>query len=413
MKNKLDYESFDALYKKAKQDFPTIVELSTDRIQKIQIQIEEKLIPSKTKRYLFAISFATILVTWGLFYLFRVDYASDTIILYLKENLDKIQPSKVYEATILLFAFGAALITYVFIMPLTFRIKAIPMMSTFSNVKRKESPFINFSIIAAYLIVGAILSLFYLHFPKLTVVVLSICKIYIVIPLFFLGAFLFFTLLSLLIRKLNKPTLLKVAENKRAFICIIILNLLKTFKQYESCYILSDEDSRFIIRNFYRVSQSIKNYSSGILNTLGIVEPVLELDKAANGFNELIIDFLATPTSHVNKIEEKLIEYLNIFLSGSLLDLPKSDLVIEIPREPKKLKFYHYMYLVSFLAIPIVVVIVITSFFNVKITDYNQTLLKIIYLIWVVIGVIYSPIISNTENKEFVKDILKSILGKG
>ena len=109
--------------------------------------------------------------------------------------------------------------------------------------------------------------------------------------------------------------------------------------------------------------------------------------------------------------KQQLVEYSNIFLNGNLSALPKSDIIIEEHAE-NKAKFLHYILLGVYLTLPILIVVILKPVFNITIDDYAQSLLKILYIIWAFMGIFSNPFIINNDNKEIIRDIIKTITGK-
>jgi hypothetical protein len=113
----------------------------------------------------------------------------------------------------------------------------------------------------------------------------------------------------------------------------------------------------------------------------------------------------------MNLVKKQLMDYTNLFLKGDLSLLPKADLAIP-ENNKKKAKLFHYILLGIYLTLPIIVIVLLKSVFKIEIDEYAQSLLKILYIIWAFIGIFSNPFILNNDNKEIIRDIIKTITGK-
>ena len=82
-------------------------------------------------------------------------------------------------------------------------------------------------------------------------------------------------------------------------------------------------------------------------------------------------------------------------------------------QDVKKAKFIHYFILGLYLTLPIIVILILKLIFNISLDDYIQSLVKILYVFWACIGIFSNPFVLNNESKELLKDIIKTLVGKG
>lgn len=101
-------------------------------------------------------------------------------------------------------------------------------------------------------------------------------------------------------------------------------------------------------------------------------------------------------------------------MTGNLKDLPRKEIVENIEsKKPKETSFIlGFIFLLIYLLIPIGAFLIFENYFKVELNELTQSLLKIAYIIWALFGVISNNSILNEDSKNFVKDIIQTILGK-
>jgi len=187
--------------------------------------------------------------------------------------------------------------------------------------------------------------------------------------------------------------------------------LLVTLKDYVNGSFISQKDIIEISDELSYVRRMIRKYPSYVTDYLSDHEIVSDFEKASNQFGILIVDFVKNQETKIDDTKERLVEYLNIFLKGNLSELPKSE-SLPNPIKADKVKLYHYFFFGVYLTLPIFIVVSLKVYVNLTLDDYLQSLLKILYVIWIFVGIISNPRIFSNENKDFMKDLVKSFIGK-
>jgi len=409
--------SFSELYKEVKDLYPNITDLTNLEIENIQNQSDKDYVTNKTNLYLTAVIAATVFFIIAPFFLTKLNSSLSIITNYMMSNKGSYSEELIQTCN---FSFGSSALAIIFyislfpyILKFSFFSKYSPM--TFETVNRSQSNFVLLSFVGAYIAIGLIGLLLYLNVDRLATFIAENYKYYILIPLSFITILILLFAVTLIIMfPANKLLHIKNKQtsNKRIDICIKLLKTLKKISKFENFYFLTPQDSIIIMENLRRISSLIKNYPIGF-NTL-LDNSVIENNFLLAGieFDTNIINFISTKDSHCTIIKSSLITYLNIFLSGDLSALPKTEITIN-NEKIKKAKLIHYFLLGLYLTLPIIVIVILKFGFEISLDDYTQSLIKILYIIWASVGIISNPFIINDESKDLLKDIIKTLTGKG
>lgn len=400
------------LYKEVKDSYEKIVDVSENSLDTIQSQAEFDLKKKNTNSYLIAISGATLIFILFPFIISKVYSFLEVITLNVFLISKDIETSTL---TILNFAFGLgsfAIICYLFLFPS----KLFQLGSSsekFGFVNRRQQNFIWTSIFGTYLAIGLVTMLIFLNFESSREIIASYFIYYLLIPFSILTLFLLvFFIVSILFYPLKKPKneIFDFSRNTRYEISYKLLDTLNKLSKVENIYTLDSIDFKSIIDELENINSLVEKFPELFyMNTNSLIN--LEFKKSSYAFQNVICDLMYTKESDLNLVKEKLVSYSNIFLNGDLSTLPKSDLIIE-EALVKKAKLIHYILLGIYLTLPITIVIILKSFFKVEIDNYAQSLLKILYIVWAFIGIFSNPFIINNDNKEMIRDIIKTITGK-
>ena len=200
------------------------------------------------------------------------------------------------------------------------------------------------------------------------------------------------------------------SNNTRYEITYKLLNVLKTLSKVENIYIFPNSDFKSTIRELEEIDLLIYRFPSLFYKSQNsnLTE---EFKKSSYAFQNVIADIMYTQETDLLLVKNKLVDYTNIFINGNLSNLPKSEIINE-ETNGKKAKLIHFILLGVYLTLPIIVIVLLKSVFKIEIDNYAQSLLKILYIIWAFIGIFSNPFILNNDNKEIIRDIIKTITGK-
>ena len=142
-----------------------------------------------------------------------------------------------------------------------------------------------------------------------------------------------------------------------------------------------------------------------------------QMGKAADNFVSVTAMVYFPQPDTLDNLKDRLCFYLNIFLSSQYHDLPREEFTlfkgVSLASQNKPIKkFFIFISLIAYMALPIVAIIIIVGLFKLDIQPFIQSLLTILYIIWAIIGIFsYSDNLS-PDTKEFMMIMVKSIFGK-
>ena len=408
--------NFKDLYNEVKTLYPNVVELTETEVENIQSQSVKDNSIDKTNTYLLAIIAATIFLLIFPFFATRLYTSLSIVTTYLVTNKGTF-PKELIQTLNFSFGIGGfAIISYFFLLPSTARFKKLfKVNSPFDSINRTQSNFLFSSIIGAYITVGLIGLLLYLNLDSTATFIAENFKYYLLIPLFLIAVLLVLIIVTLLIMFPFKKLVdrkSKQTSGKRIDICMKLLKTLKKISPFDNFYFLSPEDSKMIMSNLRGACTLIMDYPKGVVEFLDNSEIEDDFLKAGREFEKNIVYFISTKESHTSTIKSTLVNYLNSFLSGDLSALPKNEIVIQNDKI-KKAKLIHYFLLGLYLTLPIIVILILKLAFKITLDEYMQSLMRILYIIWAFVGIFSNPFVLNTESKDLLKDIIKTLTGKG
>jgi len=407
---------FTGLYTEVKELYPSITELTDSEIKNIQTQFSNNQTIERTNNYIDSVICATILVFIFPF-IFNKIYSSLSIVThYLVTNKSTYSEDMVQTMNYSLGIGSFAILFYFFILPLDGRLGlSIVNRTNLDSVNRKQSNFIWSSFISAYISIGLIGFLVYLNFKSTSEFIAQNFMYYLLIPLIIITVILSLIVIIVIVLLPIKKIIDRKAEQiseKRITICMKIMKILKKISLFENFYFLTTKDCEFVLINLNSISSKIKKYPTAVTVIFDNSEIENNFLKASREFEQNIINLINTNESHAETIKSSLVSYLNIFLSGDLSTLPKTEIPLQNDNV-KKAKFIHYFILGLYLTLPIIVILILKLIFNISLDDYIQSLVKILYVFWACIGIFSNPFVLNNESKELLKDIIKTLVGKG
>jgi len=405
-------KNFKSLFEEVKILYPEISDLSELEIENIQTQADRRKLVNDTNLYLISVIIAIFFFLIFPFFIAKLYFSLDIITDYLVNNKGTYSKELINTFN---FSFGIgafAIVCYFFLLPfITSSKNDLP----FGSVNTKQSNFRFFTIIGTYIVIGLAAFLLYLNSDYASVFIAENFKYYLLVPLFIIAMFLTFILLFSVIgipfigifarRK-------KQNNNKRIEICIKLLITLKKISSFDNFCFLPPSDNKVITSNLYSICSLIKSYPKGISEFIDNNEIETDFLKAGQEFEKNIINFISTNELHSETIKSTLISYLNTFLSGDLSTLPKSENIVK-KNNGQKTKIIHYFLFGLYLILPIIIIFILKLAFKINFDEYMQSLMKILYVIWACVGIFSNPFVLNAESKDLLKDIIKTLIGKG
>lgn len=411
-KKNYDIKTLFSDLKKDYQKLSLIDEKSIDNAQR-EIELENR--KERTKKYLVVVvasSLSIILYPFIFVKLFRILDKTAELVKYIVDLVPE-DNIGVFNFSFILGSFS--ILCYLFLFP-SFRLfgKQYPAKSETYDIDRRQSNYIFMAISGAYIALGLVCFLFMLNSDKIGLFLIDNFKYYLFVPLSILTFFLTLFSSALILIYPFRKTISKnfsYSSNKRLEISLHLLHILERLVKNNNGEYVSNETISVVIRRILIIKGLISNYQNNIIGNNSNSEIEENFKKASNEFGKLEMFLIENQENLIEEFKDKIVDYFNIFYQGKLKELPKSD-IIEEQKEKRTTKTYHYVLLGIYLLLPIVIIVTLNIAFNISIDDYSKSLIRILYIIWAFLGIFSNPFIINAENKDLMKDLIKTLVGK-
>ncbi|PXY01422.1 hypothetical protein DF185_08020 [Marinifilum breve] len=406
---------FDKLYKLITNVYPKVIDLDEDNVKKLSrismLDIEKY----KSRDYLL-LSITISLILGAIPF---VLYESYVLSCFLE---DYFFSNRIFidETQIILISLGFG-IASVFLIKTIFGkndyadyYDGTPKYSSVYKYSRGEKKYRLFIFIVCYILLGILGNIIGLNLEFIREFIEGFSVFYLFLPiailLTFLTAAVIIFVVNIPIEKLA-PSKYSYSSNIRIEIIYHLLIVLENIENINKDSFLDHGDVINLSDKLLIISGLIRDYPEKLNENIIDNNLSHDFDKTANHFWSITVDFIKNQESNMDSLIKHLINYLNVFLKGNLSDLPKSE---SAPNKigVKSVKYYHYIFLALYLTLPILVVVSLKLYTNVKIDDYIQSLLTVLYVIWAFVGIFSNPIIFTSENKDLMKDVIKTLIGK-
>jgi hypothetical protein len=199
--------------------------------------------------------------------------------------------------------------------------------------------------------------------------------------------------------------------NGRLDISYRILILLESLSRIKTRHGTSASQMLAMITQVMEISKRIHAYPE-VLNRFPGTEHLKEhYCLAAIAFEEQILQILGSPGLNSVGLQQSLVFYFNTIISGQLEDLPKASKV-PVGYFSKKPSRFRYVFIAVYLLIPIAVVFVLHKFFELSADEGTNSVFRICYFVYAGLVILSNPILFNADTRDFLKDILKTGVGK-
>lgn len=411
-----DKISFIEKFNLIKDRYSFIYDLNNDTITKIQNKCEDH-----TKRIDLRIYFLIVILASSFFIYFPLVtiYQHQIIPTWCDKIVKLINQTSLFDLrNVESFNFiltYIAIVFYTLIMPNFSKVIPQFLQLKYMNIQKGTSYYV-FTIILNYFALPIPLCIIIKNFLVNKPISNQIIYAWIYLLLFALIMLLYmlFGILIMFIffKWLNDDLPVKYAYST-IFYLVEIIYLMLDYSDFSS---LNPTIKKKLIKLIFKISDSIKNmYSENFADNKISYWSVNQINCAANNFSLLATWIYFPQENTLENLKLKLCNYLNIFLSGNYHDLPREETeeyqVVNslIMKDNKLKKIFSLGKLCIFLAIPIVFYILFILLFNLKFDSINYCL-GILYLIWIVVVFIYYAESLTLDSKDFIKDIIKSIL---
>ena len=394
--------NFSQYYAKFRTDFPNLVELNADVISELDFNLKRDKQKNRTIRYLQAVLAAnfTIYLLPILFFAFTRCIESIVANLILIKSSSTIMIIGMISISLCLGVF--ATILYLFLLPQFSKAlkQKSKIIKLFAEINKKSKEFISFSIILCYIGLGSILFILLLNFSW-DQIMATIIACYILLPFFLLSAFI---LMIISIRFISIPifSLLNNKNHPTSEIVIRLLELLKSISSIKNIHTLESNRRIWIKNRIDFIAMHIAVYPKDINN--GNLEEILY--KSASHFSNLSNAFIMPKKDSLMYCQNEIIIYCNCFLSGDIDALPRDNNANKIENKKERSRILSLIYIVAYLLIPIFIYFIIDYFIKIELNEFKQSILRLAYIFWTLIGITSNHTIFNSETKEMIKEII-------
>jgi hypothetical protein len=393
--------------------FPEIAEISEEFLDNIQSKIGIDDSKEKTNTYVLSIIAASLTIILFPFIVIKIYGYFDIVPKLLENILQKIPKESV---DIFNFSFGVgsfSILTYLFLFPASKYISKIGFKNNPNKINKKQRSYILVSVIGIYIAFILIGFIALINIKDSFSILSQVYKYYFFIPVAIISLILFmFLLVIVFMLPFRKTFQNRNCHNSRIEISIILLKVLEKLKPYNNSDFIPQNVISSIVNKLYEAKLLIKKYPLSITERIYDKKIFEDFEKASYQFEKLIISIIESQETDLQNNKLHIIKYLNIFLIGNMKELPKSEEIIE-NKQTRTIRFYHYVILAMYMTLPIIIVLLLKLTFDFKFDNYSESLLRILYIIWAFVGVFSNPFTFNNDNKELMKDLVKTLLGKG
>ena len=277
-----------------------------------------------------------------------------------------------------------------------------------AGISKKSKEYVVLSILLSYLSIGIILFLIYYNF-NFDKYIIAVLKYYDAIPIIISSAFI---LMVIIVRFIIIPVSSLIDRDKNNHstceITIRLLELLKTTNEVKNIHILENKKRVNIINKIEKIASLIELYSFGF----GNVSVSNSFRNSAAYFRGLSNSFIMPKKDSLDYCQNEIIKYCNCFLSGDIDSLPRDENVKTEEIKKQKSKLLSLISIIIYLLLPILIYFIIDHFVKIELSDFEQSMFKLSYVIWSVIGITTNHTIFNNETKDLLKDVIKTIINK-
>lgn len=420
-------QTFAERYKSIKNQHPHIVTLNDDKIQKIADEITTSKRYYHTYTYIIAILsalflFATYPPLIFKFYSFIISsqvQLSD--ILSQRQFIDNHLGISISAA----FLFFSTFI-YTILLPKQWFQKFfannivfnIISMDDFAKVDTSRPIYTTISLIMIYVVLIIPIVYFYSYelIPK--IVIDAIATMWLMAPMLIFAIFptvlFIFTISTLFVGRVQRAS-----EIVPTAIIDCLVSLIYEIDNADEVKLPDKDLNNFLVQSIIRVSNLMRrNYRKPTFNDAISQWSIEQMETVADKFMLLATCVNFPKSDSLEYLRDRFCIYLNIFLSGHYQELLHedkdcfNDVVLAQPKKYGVQKFIMPIFLATYLALPIIAIIIFVTLFKVDIQPFIQSLLTILYIIWGALGVTSFTENLSIDTKDFLRDILKSTIGK-
>jgi len=429
-----DKPTFGELYESVKKRHSSILQLDADTIQRIEDELEKAkrtkntfLWMASTLAVLFSIATYPFLLAKA--YSFVVAWQKQlSAILYQRQFLDR--HWVVWISSFLIF-FAVPLLTIGFRTRVFRRLHEHPTLGLPFRLAGPENPvenidgskleFIVYTVILHYIL--PLIPLLYCYSYRLLSkpILDSFIVLWLMAPMLLLASLpsiLFLILLAVALVFIFKIDNLP-SEKTPTTLIFYLVKLLHTLEELEELPISNNRTRSRLVNSIMRISNLMRRMYRDIAYSCGISQwSIQQMDQAADNFLSLAAWVYFPQPNTLENLRGRLCKYLNTFISGHYHDLPREEVSqFDVPSiaHQKRLglrQFVTLLSLAAYMVLPVVAMATTVALFKIEIPSLLQPLLTIMYIIWVVLGLLSFADSLSPDVKDFLAEIVRSVVGR-
>lgn len=284
----------------------------------------------------------------------------------------------------------------------------------YRNVNSRSRSVRLFAIIVAYAIAPVLVVAFANNFRHPSTLLPIALGLWIGIPLLFM---LILVIAALLIAFFGKYIERAKRDASVQRLSVTLLKMLRRLDDLGHFNLLTSRERRQLVDDIVRVSQDLADLHDFR------ADPASEwartqMRQAADNFLRLVAWVYFPQEGTLSSLRAEVIKYLNILLSGNFHELPRglvgaeAGFVLRDTELKGWRKFAMHAGIAIYLMLPVLVFAILTKFFNLQLTGILQTVISLLYLLWVIVGFFSLSDRISPDARALLADTIKAIAGR-
>jgi len=271
-----------------------------------------------------------------------------------------------------------------------------------------------FRLMTAYILAPALVVLFALVFPHPVALLSVSLAIWIGVPATFACLVAFIILLLIVFHgRIERARLRTTIEQ----LTMKLLEILEKLDKVSDLRLMGAEEREELTRTIVEGAKRLRGLYASESNAAG-EWATSQMHIASQNLTGLAASIYLPQEGTLPALKAKIIRYLNVLLTRHLHDLTKVDL-----DAPEGLVFREraltgwgklavHAGIAMYLMLPIVVFAIVASVFQLHLTSLSQTLISLLYLVWVIVGFFSFSELVSPEARALFTETIKVLLGR-
>lgn len=404
---------FRTLYDQMTQKATGLIRLSQATTDSVAERLRADQRSENTSRYIIAASGATLSVFITILLTGLCWHSVSSYYVLLKPIISKQQFYKLYPVlTFATLGSAAAIIFYTILIPIT-RLGVLVLRDNLFDVDTRSVHYWLFACIGNYLALPILFAVAANLFPNADQLIMGLLTAWLAVPSLALSL-----LVSVLVVAELRHNILKSRKGESPQRVVLeLLRLVRNIDTKRDLITLTYGQRRRLVDDIVGLAHRIGRFYDGATDPATIWARG-QMRMAAKNFLCLASWLYIPQDGTILCLHESLLRYLNIFLSGKLHELPRHEVDEQhgLCFPSARLKGWRRMAVqvgvACYLVLPVLGFAVVVGVWKVQVPQILQTTVALLYLIWVIGGLLSLADRLNTETRTFVTDIIKTIVGR-